>query len=158
MPDPEEPGPRREGPDEPRLPSLEDELFGMDPMAGEERADRDPGPPRLTTPGRHLPSVRLAWPLRRTGAGPSPRDVVAAISGFATFALVDCVMMYGPSRMRDSPTLLPQMVTLLVLAFGLGGLFVWGVRGAGRWFGVGMMLGWAALTLVSAGYLTGLNP
>jgi hypothetical protein len=67
-------------------------------------------------------------------------------------------MMYAPFRMEETPSLLPQLLTLLLLAFGLGGLLVWHIRGGWRPFGVGLMLGWLFMTLVSAGFLTGLNP
>jgi hypothetical protein len=57
--------------------------------------------------------------------------------------------------MSRRPSLLPQFVTLLLLAFGLGGLLVWQVGGRWRTFGIGMMLAWGFLTLVSVGFLTG---
>jgi hypothetical protein len=60
--------------------------------------------------------------------------------------------------MKQPPSLMPQLVILLLLAFGLGAMLVWQVRGVWRPFGIGMMVAWVFLTLVSAGFLTGLNP
>lgn len=73
------------------------------------------------------------------------------------FVFVDAVMMYAPLMMSRRPSLLPQFITLLVLAFGLGGLLVWKVGGRWRTFGIGMMLAWTFLTLVSVGFLTGVT-
>ncbi|MFB4316543.1 hypothetical protein [Actinomadura sp. 21ATH] len=119
--------------------SLEDEIFAV--ASSVEETDR--GQPLLRLSPRRVELPR--------------RDVGLAAGGFLTFAFVDAVMMYAPLMMSSRPSLLPQMVTLLVLAFGLGGLLVWKVRGAWRPFGVGMMLGWVFLTLVSVGFLTGLT-
>jgi Na+/glutamate symporter len=66
--------------------------------------------------------------------------------------------MYAPFRTHGSTSLLPQAITLLFLAFGLGALLVWNIRGAFRPVGVGLMLGWIFMTLISVGYFTGLNP
>jgi hypothetical protein len=79
-------------------------------------------------------------------------------SGIATFALVDGVMMWAPLTTTASSSPAPQILILLLLAFGLGGLLAWHVRGAWRPYGFGLMMGWFALTLLSAGYLTGVNP
>ncbi|MBC6466795.1 hypothetical protein HKK74_14970 [Actinomadura alba] len=114
-----------------------------------------PDPPALTSA---LEPVRRARPPWQNADGPGCRDLAATVAGFGTFILVDCVMMYAPLQMKETPSLLPQMLTLLLLAFGLGGLLVWQIRGAWRPFGVGMMLGWLFMTLISAGFLTGLNP
>lgn len=124
-------------------PTLEDELFGL---ASEDRAGGGRTEPIIRTPSSP-PWERLA--------GLDRRDVVRAAAGFATFVFIDLVMMYAPLMGRDRSSVLPQFVTLLVLAFGLGGLFVWHVRGAWRPYGFGLMLGWVALTLLSAGFLTG---
>jgi hypothetical protein len=102
-----------------------------------------------------VPRPRPPW---QNANGPGCRDLAVTIAGFGTFVLVDCVMMYAPFRMEETPSLLPQLLTLLLLAFGLGGLLVWHIRGGWRPFGVGLMLGWLFMTLVSAGFLTGLNP
>ncbi|MBC6457110.1 hypothetical protein HKK72_04210 [Actinomadura sp. HBU206391] len=119
-----------------------------------------PAPSRPQTPAplrRALPTWRTlrTWP---TGDEPGCRDLAVMVAGFGTFILIDCVMMYAPFQMKEAPSLLPQLLTLLLLAFGLGGLLVWHVRGAWRPFGIGLMLGWVFMTLVSAGFLTGLNP
>jgi hypothetical protein len=120
-------------------PSLEDDIFAV-----ASSVESEPDEPLL----------RLR---RRRFEMPPRRDIGPAAGGFLTFVLVDAVMMYAPLMMSRRPSLLPQMVTLLVLAFGLGGLLVWKVRGTWRPFGIGMMLGWVFLTLVSVGFLTGLT-
>ncbi|MFI0357783.1 hypothetical protein [Actinomadura sp. 9N407] len=120
-------------------PSLEDDIFAV---ASSVESERDG------------PLLRLKW--RRFDIPPR-RDLAPAVGGFLTFLFVDAVMMYAPLMMSRRPSLLPQMVTLLVLAFGLGGLLVVKVRGVWRPFGFGMMLGWVFLTLVSVGFLTGLT-
>jgi hypothetical protein len=106
-----------------------------------------------------------AWPGAawvRSGARPSTapgcREIGLTTTGFVIFVSVDSIMMYAPFRTHGSTSLLPQAITLLFLAFGLGALLVWNIRGAFRPVGVGMMLGWVFMTLISAGYFTGLNP
>lgn len=120
--------------------SLEDEIFAVASTVEVEVAHGEP-------------LLRLR---ARGVATPRRREIGLAAAGSLTFAFVDAVMMYGPLMSSRRPSLLPQMVTLLVLAFGLGGLLAWKVRGAWRPFGIGMMLGWVFLTLVSLGFLTGL--
>ncbi|WP_395106603.1 hypothetical protein [Actinomadura sp. SCN-SB] len=124
--------------------SLEDEIFAMASTVEVEDASR-----------AEPPLLRL-WqgPVQM----PPPPVIGRAVAGFLTFLFVDAVMMYAPLMMSRRPSLLPQMVALLTLAFGLGGLLVWKVRGAWRPFGIGMMLGWLFLTLVSLGLLTGVSP
>jgi hypothetical protein len=124
-------------------PSLEDEIFAVASVVEIEEAPAA-GP-------------RLRLPLERSGPPPR-RELGAGAAGFATFAFVDGVMMYAPLMMSNRQSLLPQMVTLLVLAFGLGGLLVWKVGGSWRPFGYGLMSGWVFLTLVSVGFLTGVTP
>ncbi|GAA2455548.1 hypothetical protein GCM10010191_88480 [Actinomadura vinacea] len=119
--------------------SLEDEIFAV--AANVEVEDAERAEPLLRLPKRSP----VVAPPRREG-----------VAGFLTFLFVDAVMMYAPLMNSKRPSTLPQMVTLLVLAFGLGGLLAWHVRGAWRPFGFGMMLGWVFLTLVSVGFLTGL--
>mgnify|MGYP001400062998 CR=1 FL=1 len=127
-------------------PSLEDEIFAVASTVETEQPDEGP---RIRVRAR--PPWEWAQKLSR-------RDVGVTAAGFLTFVFVDLVMMYAPLMMSRRPSLLPQMVALLTLAFGLGGLLVWKVRGAWRPFGIGMMLGWLFLTLVSLGLLTGVSP
>ncbi|MQY05123.1 hypothetical protein [Actinomadura macrotermitis] len=122
--------------------SLEDEIFAV--AARVEREAPEAGP-RLRLPRE---PVRL----------PAARDLSAGAAGFATFLFVDAVMMWAPLMMSSRPSTTPQMVTLLVLAFGLGGLLAGKVGGRWRPFGYGMMACWLFLTLVSVGFLTGLGP
>jgi hypothetical protein len=157
-------------PNDRERPSLEDEIFGMGP--GGSEGEPQPDVPALGNPvdgrGPNEPDggaapvrerrprpPRPSWTM---GQGAGCRDLAVTTAGFATFVLVDCVMMYAPFQMKDAPSLMPQLITLLLLAFGLGGMLVWHIRGAWRPFGVGMMLGWVFMTLISAGFLTGLNP
>jgi len=140
---PYEPGERVDTSEAPAW-SLEDEIFAMASTVEVEDASR-----------AEPPLLRL-WqgPVQM----PPPLVIGRAVAGFLTFLFVDAVMMYAPLMMSRRPSLLPQMVALLTLAFGLGGLLVWKVRGAWRPFGIGMMLGWLFLTLVSLGLLTGVSP
>lgn len=116
--------------------TLEDDIFGPDP-------DHDERGPRISVAPRSLPGCR---------------DLTLALAGFLTFALVDTVMMWAPLTRRGASAGSAQAVTLLALAFGLGGMLVWSVRGALRPYGFGMMAAWGFLTLLSFGYLTGLAP
>jgi hypothetical protein len=116
--------------------TLEDDLFGMEPA----HAERGP---------------RIVWQPREL---PGCRDQAATASGFATFVLVDGVMMWAPLTTTASSSPLPQALILALLAFGLGSVLAWRVRGAWRPYGFGLMIGWVFLTLLSAGYLTGVIP
>ncbi|TDC44598.1 hypothetical protein E1281_33375 [Actinomadura sp. KC345] len=134
-------------PQEKDLPSLEDEIFAVaHHVEVEPAAD---GHPRLRTDRAQMLAERV-----RAFLG---HDVKALASGFGVFLFVDVVMMWAPLMMSHRPSLLPQFITLLVLAFGLGGLLVWKVGGRWRTFGIGMMLAWVTLTLVSVGFLTGVT-
>ncbi len=127
------------------LPSLEDEIFAVAHDVEVEQGAA--AQPRLPTDKAQVLAERA-----RAFLG---RDVKALAAGFGVFVLVDLVMMWAPLMMSRRPSLLPQFITLLLLAFGLGGLLVWQVGGRWRTFGIGMMLAWGFLTLVSVGFLTG---
>jgi hypothetical protein len=116
--------------------TLEDDLFGMEP-AHDERG------PRIVWQPRELPGCR---------------DLALASAGVVTFAFVDGIMMWAPLTTSASSSPAPQALILLLLAFGLGGLLAWRVGGKWRPYGFGMMAGWLVLTLLSAGYLTGISP
>ncbi|MFS2293838.1 MAG: hypothetical protein FWJ90_14235 [Actinomadura sp.] len=134
-------------PQERDLPSLEDEIFAMAHRVEVEPAAQ--AHPRL-------PADKAQVFVERARAFLG-RDVKALGAGFGTFLFVDAVMMWAPLMMSRRPSLMPQFITLLVLAFVLGGLLVVKVGGRWRTFGFGMMLAWAFLTLVSVGFLTGLT-
>jgi hypothetical protein len=124
-------------------PSLEDEIFAV----------------ASTVETEDGPRVRLrSRPPWERIEGLARRDIGSTAAGFLTFLFVDGVMMYAPLMTSRRPSLLPQAITLLLLAFGLGGLLVWKVGGGWRPFGIGMMAGWLFLTLISVGFLTGLTP
>ncbi|NVI92525.1 hypothetical protein [Actinomadura sp. BRA 177] len=129
------------------LPSLEDEIFAVAHDVEVEQGAA--AQPRLPTDKAQVLAERA-----RAFLG---RDVKALAAGFGVFVLVDLVMMWAPLMMSRRPSLLPQFITLLLLAFGLGGLLVWQVGGRWRTFGIGMMLAWGFLTLVSVGFLTGVT-
>ncbi|TDD76217.1 hypothetical protein [Actinomadura rubrisoli] len=131
------------------LPSLEDDIFAVAHSVEVEQAAEVR--PRLLLRSER---VQEFFERTRTLGG---RDIGATAAGFVTFVFVDAVMMYAPLMTSRRPSLLPQFVTLLVLAFGLGGLLVWKVGGRWRAVGVGMMLAWVFLTLVSVGFLTGVS-
>ncbi|MGP4023181.1 hypothetical protein [Actinomadura sp. 3N407] len=134
-------------PQERDLPSLEDEIFAVAHNVEVEQAAQ--GRPRLRTDRAQVLVERA-----RAFLG---RDVKSLAAGFGLFLFVDAVMMWAPLMMSRRPSLLPQFITLLVLAFGLGSLLVWKVGGRWRTFGIGMMLAWVFLTLVSVGFLTGVT-
>ncbi|NKZ04956.1 hypothetical protein [Actinomadura latina] len=129
------------------LPSLGDEIFAVAHNVEVEQGAA--AEPRLPTDKAQVLAERA-----RAFLG---RDVKALAAGFVVFVFVDLVMMWAPLMMSRRPSLLPQFITLLLLAFGLGGLLVWQVGGRWRTFGIGMMLAWGFLTLVSVGFLTGVT-
>ncbi|REE97458.1 hypothetical protein [Thermomonospora umbrina] len=139
-------------PQEEDFPSLGDELFGTGTGTGYGGGTNGAGGGRV----RAEPIIKTpkAPPWERFG-GVERRDLVRAGAGFATFVFVDLVMMYAPLMGRTDTSVLPQFVALLVVAFGLGGMCVWHIRGSWRPYGFGLMLGWVFLTLISAGFLTG---
>ena len=129
------------------LPSLEDDIFAVaHTVEVEQGAAAQP----------LLPTDRAQVAAERARAF-FARDVKALAAGAGVFVFVDAVMMWAPLMMSRRPSLLPQFITLLLLAFGLGGLLVWKVGGRWRTFGIGMMLAWGFLTLVSVGFLTGVT-
>ncbi|MFG2246000.1 hypothetical protein [Spirillospora sp. NPDC048823] len=134
-------------PQERDLPSLEDEIFAVAHNVEVEPAAQ--AQPRLQTD-----RAEVLVGQARAFLG---RDVKALAAGFGLFLFVDAVMMWAPLMMSRRPSLLPQFITLLVLAFGLGSLLIWKVGGRWRTFGIGMMLAWVFLTLVSVGFLTGVT-
>lgn len=136
-------------PQERDIPSLEDDIFAVAHTVEIEQAAR--AQPRLRLGSERAQDI--AEHARALGG----RDLGALAAGFGLFVFVDAVMMYAPLMMSRRPSLLPQFVALLVLAFGLGGLLAWKVGGRWRPFGVGLMLAWVFLTLISVGFLTGLS-
>ncbi|MFD0683795.1 hypothetical protein [Actinomadura fibrosa] len=137
-------------PQESRLPSLEDDIFAVAHSVEVEPAGAEVRPRLRLGSDR---AEQIAERARALGR----RDIGAIAAGFGIFVFVDVVMMWAPLMMSRRPSLWPQFVTLLVLAFGLGGLLTWKVGGRWRPFGIGMMLAWVFLTLVSVGFLTGVS-
>lgn len=89
------------------------------------------------------------------------REIIAVGAGLGTFIIIDAVMMYSALQSSiahgGSSSLLAQAVSLLVLAFGLGGFLAWRMTGLVRLYGIGLMCGWTFLTLFSLGFCTGLS-
>ncbi len=137
MTDPRGDSPMNPPAEEEHTGTLEDDLFG----GSGEYDDRGP---------------RIRWQSPPTL--PGCRDLGAAGAGFATFCFVDLVMMWAPLFWGTAHSSLPEAITLQFLAFGLGALLIWQVGGSWRPYGIGLMTGWAAMTLLSAGYLTGVTP
>jgi hypothetical protein len=149
--------------DEPSAPAPPDDTEV--PVAPEAATDSvalaEPGLPARRTGVRRMPVWQGVLSARsgvRPAVAPGCREIGLTTTGFVIFVIVDSIMMYAPFRTHSSTNLLPQAITLALLAFGLGALMIWNIRGACRPVGVGMMLGWVFMTLISAGYLTGLNP
>jgi hypothetical protein len=143
------------GLDTPSVPSVPSVPPGTDSVTLAE-----PGLPEPTG-ARRMPAWHwLGWARSgvRPADAPGCREIGLTTTGFVIFVIVDSIMMYAPFRTHSSTNLLPQAITLVLLAFGLGALMIWHIRGACRPVGVGMMLGWVFMTLISAGYFTGLNP
>ncbi|HZB28891.1 MAG TPA: hypothetical protein VE465_01875 [Streptosporangiaceae bacterium] len=135
------------------------------PVAHEAAADSvalpEPGLPEPGLGQRRSPAWQGAIWARSgvpSAGAPGCREIGLTTTGFVIFMIVDSIMMYAPFRTHSSTNLLPQAITLALLAFGLGALMIWSIRGAFRPVGVGLMLGWVFMTLISAGYFTGLNP
>jgi hypothetical protein len=130
------------------------------PPARRTASAEGPPPARASAEPARPTRAAPAWPrpiLRRAEA-PGCREIGLTTAGFVLFVSVDSIMMYAPFRMAGATSLLPQAITLVLLAFGLGSLMIWSIRGAWRPVGVGMMIGWVFMTLISAGFFTGLNP
>lgn len=125
--------------DEP--PTLSDELFGREATPAGPAAARPAAPP--------------LWPPF-LGEPPGWPDRIAGGTGFVVYALINVVVMWVPLHDNDAGAL-PQALVLLLLAFGLGSLLAWHVRGFWRPFAFGMMGGWVTLTVLSLGYATGLT-
>jgi hypothetical protein len=98
---------------------------------------------------------QVGWPAF-LGGPPSLRDRVLGGFGFATFLLIDLIVMF-PQLNSPAASTLPQAVVLLAVAFGLGSLLAWGVGDGWRPFGFGLMAGWVLITLLSLGILTGMT-
>jgi hypothetical protein len=58
---------------------------------------------------------------------------------------------------RQDLNLVAQALSLVLLAFGLGGFLAYKMTGFMRLYGVGLMCGWTFLTLFSLGFCTGIN-
>lgn len=89
------------------------------------------------------------------------REITAVTCGFGTFVLIDLFMMYSALELKLSHhkdvSVLAQALALLLLAFGLGGFLAWKMTGWIRLYGMGLMCGWAFLTMFSLGFCTGLT-
>jgi hypothetical protein len=88
------------------------------------------------------------------------REITAVGCGLGTFILVDAIMMYSALERHfhgKNASLLAQALSLMLLAFGLGGFLAWKMTGFARLYGVGLICGWTFLTLFSLGFCTGLN-
>jgi hypothetical protein len=148
--------------------TLLDELFGEaadepDDLADDAQLSRQTASAENPLPARAAPDpARPArtWPrlIMRRAEAPGCREIGLTTAGFVLFVSVDSIVMYTPFRMAGAISLLPQALTLLLLAFGLGSLMIWNIRGAWRPVGIGLVVGWVFMTLISAGFFTGLNP
>ncbi|MGH3380908.1 MAG: hypothetical protein ACRDP6_39850 [Actinoallomurus sp.] len=98
-------------------------------------------------------------PKRRPPLG--MREITAVGSGLGTFILVDAIMMYSAFERnvmhRQDLNLVAQALSLVLLAFGLGGFLAYKMTGFMRLYGVGLMCGWTFLSLFSLGFCTGIS-
>src|SRR5438552_1647073 len=95
-------------------PTLSDELFGMESGAAR---------PEPVGAGS-------AWP-QVLGPVPSWHDRILAGFGFVTYAVINMIVMWVPIHDHHASAL-PQALVLILLAFGLGSLLAWVVRGMWR--------------------------
>ncbi|KAA0110358.1 hypothetical protein CIW47_08425 [Mycolicibacterium sp. P1-5] len=71
------------------------------------------------------------------------------VIGFAVLTL---------SEGRGHGALVAGAVVLALIAFGGGGVLLATSAASGKGIGLGLMIGWAVLTVVSVGFCTGINP
>ncbi|MCV7343761.1 hypothetical protein H7J91_04820 [Mycolicibacterium rhodesiae] len=85
---------------------------------------------------------------------------MAVLGTFLYFAL-NFVIGFAALSMSDGRghgTLILAAVVLALIAFGGGGVLLATTKANGKGLGLGLMIGWAVLSVISVGFCTGLNP
>ena len=76
-----------------------------------------------------------------------------AVFGFFTF------LFAGSQGDKGFPVIIGMATALgILVAFGGGALLIRGGTPGEKGFGMGMMIGWALVTICTVGYCTGVNP
>ncbi|WP_280507148.1 hypothetical protein [Nocardia flavorosea] len=76
-----------------------------------------------------------------------------AVYGFAAF------LFAGTQGDRGNPVIIGMATVLgILVAFGGGALLIRGGSTGEKGFGMGMMIGWALVTICTVGFCTGVNP
>ncbi|QYL19739.1 hypothetical protein K0O64_05555 [Mycolicibacterium pallens] len=113
-----------------------------------------PPPPGYPPPGQYGYPPPVQPPTPRISVGMAflgaflymPLNFVI---GFAVLAM---------SEGRGHGALVAGAVLLALIAFGGGAALLATSNANGKGFGLGLMIGWAVLTVVSVGFCTGINP
>lgn len=79
-------------------------------------------------------------------------------AGVVAFAVLNVLIGFAALSTSEEAAILFGALMLGAAAFGGGGLMIAVGRRQLKAFGIGLMIGWALLSVISAGYCTGLNP
>ncbi|QEN17029.1 hypothetical protein D3H54_05630 [Mycobacterium sp. ELW1] len=92
----------------------------------------------------------------------SPRiSVGMAFLGAFLYMPLNFVIAFAVLAMSDGRghgTVVLGAVVLALIAFGGGGVLLATGKANGKGLGLGLMIGWAVLSVISVGFCTGLNP
>ncbi|MDR8407793.1 hypothetical protein MTP10_03460 [Nonomuraea sp. 3-1Str] len=124
-----------------------------------------PPPPPPDGPHQQGPPPYGAWPPPpRPPREGSPGLVIGlAFAGAALYSLVNVVLgllMFFAAMGRNggTPWMAVGAVALALVGLGAGAGLLFVRRPWATGLGLGLMIGWALWSMVSAGYCTGLNP
>lgn len=87
-----------------------------------------------------------------------------AFAGFAIFVVLDLVVVFATLGLANNVTSNEELVIgigaalLAGIALGGGGFLVALRKPWAKGLGLGLMIGWALVSIVSVGFCTGINP
>ncbi len=116
-----------------------------------------PPPPGYRPPGQYdYPPPVPPWrpPTRRISVG-------MTFLGIFIYFVLNLVVAFAAIATADSKghtSLIAGAVVLVLIAFGGGGALLATKNAIVKGLGLGLMIGWALLSVVSVGFCTGLNP
>ncbi|AKK30275.1 hypothetical protein AB431_06005 [Mycobacterium sp. EPa45] len=119
----------------------------------------NPPPPGYRPPGQYdyPPPAPPPWQQPHT-----PRiSVGMAFLGAFLYLPLNFVIGFAVLAMSGGSghaALVAGAVVLALIAFGGGGVLLATSNASGKGIGLGLMIGWAVLTVVSVGFCTGINP